>query len=182
MPFNLWCVEPVSLTSRFKVIRLKAQGNNNNKSRQQAATALTRSGHTAHRGGDPDFGTGMHGNGSTRTPHWQVDACTAWCSVQRKPARCGVIVDSKDVVGRRRRHRAGVHRHRPQGQSSPLWPQTQCGRRHGRWILPRSRTLDARERPIAYTLGLAPRVRPILFFNHMSRQMYKLFMQHAVCL
>ena len=27
------------------------------------------------------------------------------------------------VVGRRLRHRAGVHRPRPQGQSSPLWPQ-----------------------------------------------------------
>ena len=38
-------------------------------------------------------------------------------------ASCGVIVDSKDVVGRRRRHRAGVRRRRPQGQSSPLWPQ-----------------------------------------------------------
>ena len=36
---------------------------------------------------------------------------------------CGVIVDSKVVVGRRRRRRAGVRRHRPQGQSSPLWPQ-----------------------------------------------------------
>ena len=34
-----------------------------------------------------------------------------------------VIVDSKEVVGRRRRRRAGVHRHRPQGQRSPLWPQ-----------------------------------------------------------
>ena len=36
---------------------------------------------------------------------------------------CSVIVDSKVMVGRRRRHRAGVRRRRPQGQSSPLWPQ-----------------------------------------------------------
>ena len=39
-------------------------------------------------------------------------------------ASCGVIVDSKDIVGRRRRHRAGVRRRRPQGQSSHRWPQS----------------------------------------------------------
>ena len=56
---------------------------------------------------------------------------------------CGVIVDSKDVVGRRRRRRAGVRSHRPQGQRSPLWPQWAAA-----WpLVPRSRTL---ERP---TLG-----------------------------
>ena len=32
----------------------------NNYNRQQAATTLIRSGHTAHRGGDPEFLTGMH--------------------------------------------------------------------------------------------------------------------------
>ena len=34
-----------------------------------------------------------------------------------------VTVKGEVVVGRRRRRRAGVHRPRPQGQSSPLWPQ-----------------------------------------------------------
>ena len=34
---------------------------------------------------------------------------------------CAVIVDSKDTVGRHRRHQAGVRRRRPQGQRSPLW-------------------------------------------------------------
>ena len=39
-------------------------------------------------------------------------------------ANIGVTVDGKVlVVGSRLHHRAGVHRHRPQGQSSPLWPQ-----------------------------------------------------------
>ena len=46
-------------------------------------------------------------------------------------------------LGRRLHHRAGVHRRRPQGQSSPLWPQWAAA-----WLLvPCSRTL---ERP---TLG-----------------------------
>ena len=55
-----------------------------------------------------------------------------------------VIVDSKEVVGRRRRHRYGVRRRRPQGQRSPLWPQ---------WVaawspVPRSGTLEcATSRP-----------------------------------
>ena len=35
-------------------------------------------------------------------------------------ANIGVTVDGKVVVGRRLHHRAGVHRRRPQGQSSPL--------------------------------------------------------------
>ena len=40
------------------------------------------------------------------------------------------------VVGRRLHHRAGVHRPRPQGQSSPLWPQWTAA-----WpLVPRSRT------------------------------------------
>ena len=38
-------------------------------------------------------------------------------------ANIGVTVDGKLVVGRRLHHRAGVHRRRPQGQGSPLWPQ-----------------------------------------------------------
>ena len=54
-----------------------------------------------------------------------------------------VTVKGEVVVGRRRRRRAGVHRPRPQGQSSPLWPQWAAA-----WpLVPRSRTL---ERP---TLG-----------------------------
>ena len=54
-----------------------------------------------------------------------------------------VTVDGKVVVGRGLRHRAGVHRRRPQGQSSPLWPQWAAA-----WsLVPHSRTL---ERP---TLG-----------------------------
>ena len=58
-------------------------------------------------------------------------------------ANIGVTVDGKVVVGRRLHHRAGVHRRRPQGQSSPLWPQ-----RAAAWpLVPHSRTL---ERP---TLG-----------------------------
>ena len=56
---------------------------------------------------------------------------------------CSVIVDGKVAVGRRRRHQAGMRRCRPQGQSSPLWPQWASA-----WpLVPRSRTL---ERP---TLG-----------------------------
>ena len=54
-----------------------------------------------------------------------------------------VTVDGKVVVGRRLHHRAGVHRPRPQGQSSPLWPRWAAA-----WpLVPHSRTL---ERP---TLG-----------------------------
>ena len=54
-----------------------------------------------------------------------------------------VTVDSKVVVGRRLHHRTGVHRPRPQGQISPLWPQWSAA-----WpLVPHSRTL---ERP---TLG-----------------------------
>ena len=54
-----------------------------------------------------------------------------------------VTVEGEVVVGRRLRRRAGVHRPRPQGQSSPLWPQWAAA-----WpLVPRSRTL---ERP---TLG-----------------------------
>ena len=34
-----------------------------------------------------------------------------------------VIEDSKEVVGRRRRHQAGMRRCRPRGQRSTLWPQ-----------------------------------------------------------
>ena len=45
-------------------------------------------------------------------------------------------VDGKVVVGRRLRHRAGVHRRHPQGQSSPRWPQWAAA-----WpLVPRSRT------------------------------------------
>ena len=49
-----------------------------------------------------------------------------------------VNVDSKVVVGRRRRHRAGVRGRRPQGQSSPLWPWLAAA-----WpLVPRSGTLE----------------------------------------
>ena len=51
-------------------------------------------------------------------------------------ANCSVIVDSKVVVGRRRRRRAGVCRHRPQGQSKTL--SGLSGRRHGRWCCVRT--------------------------------------------
>ena len=51
-----------------------------------------------------------------------------------------VIVDHEDTVGRRRRHRAGMRRRRPQGQRSPLWPQWAAA-----WpLVPRSRTSSAR--------------------------------------
>ena len=50
----------------------------------------------------------------------------------------GVTVKGKVVVGRRLRRRDGVHRPRPQGQSSPLWPQWAAA-----WpLVPRSRTLE----------------------------------------
>ena len=68
-------------------------------------------------------------------------------------ANIGVTVDGKVlVVGSRLHHRAGVHRHRPQGQSSPLWPQ-----RPAAWpLVPRSafahpRAADARVRSIFFT-------------------------------
>ena len=49
-----------------------------------------------------------------------------------------VTVEGKVVVGRRLHHRAGVHRRRPQGQSSPLWPQWAAA-----WpLVPHSRTLE----------------------------------------
>ena len=49
-----------------------------------------------------------------------------------------VTIDGKVVVGRRPHHRAGVHRPRLQGQSSPLWPQWAAA-----WpLVPRSRTLE----------------------------------------
>ena len=51
---------------------------------------------------------------------------------------CAVIVDSKDTVGRHRRHQAGVRRRRPQGQRSPLWPWLAAA-----WSpVPRSRRLE----------------------------------------
>ena len=51
-----------------------------------------------------------------------------------------VIGDSKDVVGRRRRHQAGMRRCRPQGQRSPLWPWLAAA-----WpLVPRSGTLECR--------------------------------------
>ena len=44
----------------------------------------------------------------------------------------------KVVVGRRLHHRAGVHRRRPQGQGSSLWPPWAAA-----WpLVPRSRTLE----------------------------------------
>ena len=70
----------------------------------------------------------------------------------------GVTFDGRVVVGRRLHHRAGVRRRHPQGQGSPLWPQSSVGGwRHGRWC--RVRAPSSLERP---TLG----VRPI-FFNLM---------------
>ena len=49
-----------------------------------------------------------------------------------------VIVDSKVTVGRRRRHQAGMRRRRPQGQRSPLWPQSAAA-----WpLVARSGTLE----------------------------------------
>ena len=51
---------------------------------------------------------------------------------------CSVIVDSKVAVGRRRRHQADMRRRRPQGQRSPLWPQSAAA-----WpLVPRSGTLE----------------------------------------
>ena len=50
-----------------------------------------------------------------------------------------VTVEGKVVVGRRLHHRAGVHRRRPQGQSSPLWPHEWAAA----WpLVPHSRTLE----------------------------------------
>ena len=50
-----------------------------------------------------------------------------------------IIVDSKEVVGRRRRHQAGMRRCRPRGQRSPLWPQ-----RAAAWpLVPRSARTNA---------------------------------------
>ena len=50
-----------------------------------------------------------------------------------------VIEDSKEVVGRRRRHQADRRRCRPQGQRSPLWPQ-----RAAAWpLVPRSARTNA---------------------------------------
>ena len=75
----------------------------------------------------------------------------------------GVTVEGKVVVGRRLRRRASVHRPRPQGQSSPLWPQWAAA-----WpLVPRLRTL---ERP---TLG------SVRTFDPFVTQMYILLMQHA---
>ena len=56
----------------------------------------------------------------------------------RTAQTCSVIVDSKDTVGRRRRHQADMRRRRRQGQRSPLWPQ-----RAAAWSpVPRSGTLE----------------------------------------
>ena len=69
-------------------------------------------------------------------------------------ANVGVTVDGKVVVGRRLHHRAGVHRRRPQGQGSPLWP-------HPQWAAawpPRCRIRAA---------SSAGRRRRPIFFNHM---------------
>ena len=72
-----------------------------------------------------------------------------------------VIVDHEDTVSRRRRHRAGMHRRRPQGQRSPLWPQWAAA-----WpLVPRSRTL---ERP---TLGSVRTFDPyVTLMSHMLTQ------------
>ena len=60
------------LDTRHKPTRQgTSNNNNNNKSRQQAATTLTRSGHTAHRGGDPEFRTGMQ---QRKHAHWRQEA------------------------------------------------------------------------------------------------------------
>ena len=63
-----------------------------------------------------------------------------WCSVAQT---CGVIVDSKDVVGRRRRRRAGVHTgiaHKARGKAalSGLTPSVGGGMDA---VVPRLRTL-----------------------------------------
>ena len=44
----------------------------------------------------------------------------AWCSAQRKPAASSYTAMMSSVVVDAVVRRAGVHRHRPQGQSSPL--------------------------------------------------------------
>ena len=74
----------------------------------------------------------------------------------------GVTVEGEVVVGRRLRRRAGVHRPRPQGQSSPLWPQWAAA-----WpLVPRfrSRTLDA---------SSGRRSGPSELFNLFVTQMYE---------
>ena len=49
-----------------------------------------------------------------------------------------------------RHHRAGVHRRRPQGQGSPLWPPS--GQRHGRWCrFAHPPVREPRSRPIFFT-------------------------------
>ena len=60
------------------------------------------------------------------------------CLLRLAVAKHIVIVDSKVTVGRRRRHQAGMRRRRPQGQRSPLWPQSAAA-----WpLVPRSGTLE----------------------------------------
>ena len=65
----------------------------------------------------------------------------------------GRLGPSEVIVGRRRRHRAGVRRRRPRGQRSSLWPQCTVGSvQHGHWCRVRapSTVRDARGRPISF--------------------------------
>ena len=66
------------------------------------------------------------------------------------------------VVGRRRRRRAGVHRHRPQGQKNPLCTlaSVHSGRRHGRWCVV---VVPLPAAAFAHPRAADPRVRPISF-------------------
>ena len=57
-----------------------------------------------------------------------------------------VTVDGKMVVGRRLRHRAGVHRRRPHKARAALSPGL-SGRRHGRWCRIRAPSSGRRSGP-----------------------------------
>ena len=61
----------------------------------------------------------------------------------------GVTVDGtcKVIAGRRLRHQAGVHTHRPQGQSSPLCASVGGGMAAGA-AFAHPRAADTRVRPI----------------------------------
>ena len=79
-----------------------------------------------------------------------------------------VTVDGKVIVGRRLHHRAGVHRRRPHGQSSPLWPQ---------WAAACAWPLVVVPHCFAHPRAADARVRPI-FFTHVM-QMYHILSHHT---
>ena len=71
---------------------------------------------------------------------WPAESLPGPCGSRNPLAddNAEVIVDHQDVVGRRRRHQAGMRRRRPQGQRSPLWPWLAAA-----WSqVPRSRRLE----------------------------------------